>query len=156
MGKRQALRCGPSLACLRQQCHWRSEYPEFCLNVEESSSLYDSEKQKPITCNEAPLSTMYVLSLECIAKPDAVFFTFCGDVASEEVCVVDIAVVSFCLEELFVMLVSPCFVKISCSSFHSVDCWSYGGAFGDLPFLLPVWITFRYVNFSLNLPPSKL
>ena len=76
MGKRQAPRCGLSLACVRQQCHWRSEYPEFCLNVEESSSLHDSEKKKTITCNEAPLSTMYVLSLECIAKPVAVFFTF--------------------------------------------------------------------------------
>ena len=69
-------------------------------------------EEKPITCNEAPLSTMYLLSVECIAKPVAVFFTFCGDVASEEVCFVDIAVVSFCLEDLFVKLVSPCFVKI--------------------------------------------
>ena len=31
MGKRQAPRCGLSLACVRQQCHWRSEYAEFCL-----------------------------------------------------------------------------------------------------------------------------
>ena len=46
---------------------------------------------------------------------------FSVDVTSEEVCFVDIAVVSCCLEELFVKLVSPCFVKISCSSFHSVD-----------------------------------
>ena len=34
MGKRRAPRCGLSLACVRQQCHWRSEDPEFCLNVE--------------------------------------------------------------------------------------------------------------------------
>ena len=44
MGKRQAPRCGLSLACVRQQCHWRSEYPECCSTVE-YSSLYDSEKK---------------------------------------------------------------------------------------------------------------
>ena len=88
--------------------------------------------------------------------PVAVFFTFCGNVTSEELCLVDIAVVSSCLEELIVKLVSPCFVKFSCSSFHAADLWSNGGAFGNLPFLLLVWITFRIGNLSLIFATSKL
>ena len=43
-GERQPPQCRPLLACLRLQCHLRSGYPEFCLTVEQSSSLNDPEK----------------------------------------------------------------------------------------------------------------
>ena len=70
---------------------------------------------------------MCILALECITKPIAKMFHLCRDVTSEEVCFVDIAVVSFCLEELFVKLVSPCCANFSCSSFRAMDLRSYGG-----------------------------
>ena len=47
-------------------------------------------------------------------------------------------------------LYAVCLANSSCSSFHSLDLWSYGGAFGDLSFLLPVWITFRDCNFLFS------
>ena len=44
----------------------------------------------------------------------------------------------------------------SCCSFHSVDLWSYGGAFGHLPFFPLLWITFRDGTLSLNLVLTEL
>ena len=55
-------------------------------------------------CFEAPLSTMYTLSLECIAKPVAVLFRLCEDVTSGVRCV-DVLGVSFRLEELLAKIV---------------------------------------------------
>ena len=68
MDKRQAPWCGPLLACLKPQCHWRSECPEICFTVEHFSSLNCSTEDNPIMCNDAPLSTTATLV--------AVFFAF--------------------------------------------------------------------------------
>ena len=62
---------------------------------------------------------------------------------------------SFYLEEPLINLYGVCLANSSCSSFHYVDLWSYGGAWKCLAFLLPVWITFRDGNLSLNFALSK-
>ena len=62
---------------------------------------------------------------------------------------------SFYLEQLLKKLYDVCLANSSCCSFHSVDLWSYGGASSFLAFLLPVWITFRDGNLSLNFVFSK-
>ena len=60
-------------------------------------------------CNEAPLSTMYTLSLESIGKSDAVFFASVETSLLKKFCFVDMLAVSF-LEELLVKFVRsmPC------------------------------------------------
>ena len=67
----------------------------------------------PIVCNEAPLSTMYTLSVECIAKEQFVLWTYLQG--------------PFVLKSSLWSLYPLCLVNSSCSSFHSVDLWPYGG-----------------------------
>ena len=76
------------------------------------------------------LSAVYILSLECIGMPVAVYFAF----------------IRTSLLKIFLyasLQCPPCLAISCCSPFHSVHLWPYGGAFGDRPLLLPVWITFR-------------
>ena len=56
----------------------------------------------------------------------------CGNIFSEDICTVDICVVSLYSVELLVTFV--CFVsrKLFLLLIYSVDLWSYGGAFGHL------------------------
>ena len=82
-----------------QNCAWQSNRLLF----------YVLQRRPSIICNEAPLPTLYSLSLECIAKPVAVFCAFVGTSLLKKFCLVDILVVSF-PEELFVKFLCsmPC------------------------------------------------
>ena len=117
------------------------------------SSLF--QEDKPIKYNDAPPSTMYSLSLECIANTFAVFFCVRTYHLKKFVLWTSLLCPSI-LEGSLWSLCALCFANSSCSSFHSVHLWSYGGAFGDFPFVLPIWITFRDGNLSMNSALSKL
>ena len=68
-----------------------------------------SKEDNPVMCNEAPLSTMYILSLECIANPHIY-----RGVTSEEVRSVDFIAVSLILKRslwclrFFLILIPLC------------------------------------------------
>ena len=107
-------------------------------------------------CNEAPLSTMYIPSSLCIAKPFAVSFACVGIKLLKKFIRGDPCGVLFVFKISLSSLYDLCLTNYSCTSFHSVDLRWYDGAFGDLPFLLSVWITFRDGNVSLNFALSRL
>ena len=108
-------------------------------------------------CNEAPLPTLYILALVCTAKPFAVFFAFCGDAASGEVCFVDTLVVSCYLEELLEKCVcfTPCKLLLLLLPLSTclIERWCI---WRSSPFSPPVWITFRAGHVSLHSALSKL